>query len=360
VKALVLAALLLATPVAAKERVSLVKACETPKEIVFQGGGYGGISGVDYDPRTKLWAFISDDKSEHGPSHYFLGRLDVRPGQPCGPVLETMVPLRREDGATFPDRKVGTEAADGESIRFDPLNRDLVWATEGDFDHGYPPAARRMKPDGTSIERLAVPQALTLHDGGKTGARKNATIEGMSWSVDGRSLWLSMEWPLVQDGPIPSVAGGGLARLTRVDRSGKVLAQYAYRVDPVQAASPVGVDDNGISEILTLDDHRLLVLERSAAKGLDGRYSYHIRLYVADLAGAQEVSNVASLAETKIRLVEKRLLLNFDSLGIRIDNLEGLAWGPRLKDGARTLVLASDDNYDANQVNQILVLRFGR
>jgi hypothetical protein len=357
-KAPLLAALVLASPVAAAPRVSLLKACETPKGIEFQGGGYGGISGIDHDPRSGRWAFISDDKSEHGPSHVFLGRLDVRPGKPCGPTLEVMVPLRREDGATFPDRKAGTEAADGESIRFDPRGRDLFWATEGDFDHGYPPSVRRMKADGTPVQRLVVPGALTFHDGGLTGARKNATIEGMTWSVDGRSLWISMEWPLAQDGPIPSVGEGGLTRLTRLDRAGKVLAQHAYAVDPVQVPSPVGTNDNGISEILTLDDHRLLVLERSAEKGREGRYSYHIRLYVADVAKAQDVSKVESLSATQIRRAEKRLLLNFDSLGVRIDNLEAMAWGPRLKDGARTLVLASDDNYDANQINQILVLRF--
>ncbi|WP_454758541.1 esterase-like activity of phytase family protein [Caulobacter segnis] len=358
-KALALTVLLLATPAAGAERVSLLKTCKTPKGIEFQGGGYGGISGIDHDPRTGLWAFISDDKSEHGPSHAFLGRLDVRPGKPCGPTLEAMIPLRREDGSTFPDRKAGTEAADGESIRFDPLNHDLVWATEGDFDHGYPPSVRRMKADGTPVERHLVPDTLTFHDGGQTGARKNATTEGMSWSVDGRSLWLSMEWPLAQDGPISSVGEGGLTRLTKLDRSGRVLAQYAYRIDPVQVASPVGVGDNGISEILALDAHRLLVLERSGIKGADGRYSYHIRLYVADLAKAQDVSKVQSLSATPVRAAGKRLLLNFDSLGVRIDNLEAMAWGPRLKDGARTLVLASDDNYDANQVNQILVLRVG-
>lgn len=357
-RALVLVALLVASPVAAKPRVALLKTCETPKGVEFRGGGYGGISGVDHDPRTGLWAFISDDKSEHGPSHVFLGHLDVRVGQPCGPTLEAMVPLRREDGATFPDRKEGTEAADGEAIRFDPLNHDLVWATEGDFDHGYPPSVRRIKADGTPVERTVVPDALTFHAGGLTGARKNATVEGLTWSVDGRSLWLSMEWPLAQDGPIPSVKEGGLARLTRLDRAGRVLAQYAYAVDPVQVASPVGVNDNGISEILTLDARRLLVLERSGVKQADGRYSYHIRLYLADLASAQDVSKVESLSATPVRPVDKRLLLNFDRLGVRIDNLEAMAWGPRLKDGARTLVLASDDNYDANQVNQILVLRF--
>lgn len=359
-KALILAALLAATPAMATERVSLLKACETPKGIEFQGGGYGGISGIDYDPRAKLWAFISDDKSEHGPSHFFQGRLDVRPGKDCGPALMAMVPLRREDGETFPDRKAGTEAADGEAIRFDPLGADLVWSTEGDFDHGYPPAIRRMKADGTPVERWAAPDALTFHDGGKTGARKNATTEGISWSADGRSLWMSMEGPLVQDGPIPSVTEGGLTRLSRLDRSGKLVAQYAYRIDPVQVASPVGVGDNGISEILTLDDHRVLVLERSGVKHADGHYSYHVRLYLADVGGARDVSKVDSLLATPVRPVEKRLLLNFDRLGIRIDNLEAMAWGPRQADGARTLVLASDDNYDARQINQILVLRFTR
>jgi hypothetical protein len=357
---MLIALLLLATPAVAKERLSLIKACETSKGIVFQGGGYGGISGIDYDPRSRLWAFISDDKSEHGPSHAFLGRLDVRADQPCGPTLTRMVPLRREDGATFPDRKVGTEAADGEAIRFDPLSQDLVWSTEGDFDHGYPPAVRRMKADGTPVARTVVPDALTFQADGKAGARKNATTEGIAWSVDGRSLWLSMEWPLIQDGPVPSVAAGGLIRLTRLDRAGKVAAHYAYRIDPVQVASPVGVGDNGISEILTLDDHRLLVLERSGVKEADGRYSYHIRLYLADVAKARDVSKVASLSAMPVRAVEKRLLLNFDSLGIRIDNLEAMAWGPRQKDGTRTLVVASDDNYDAKQINQILVLRFGR
>jgi hypothetical protein len=357
---LLIAWLLFATPTVATERLSLIKACETPKGVVLDGGGYGGVSGIDYDPRSKLWAFISDDKSEHGPSHFFLGRLDLRPGQPCGPTLTKMVPLRREDGETFPDRKAGSEAADGEAIRFDPLSHDLVWSTEGDFDHGYPPAVRRMKADGTPLARTMVPENLTFQADGTAGARKNATIEGVSWSAGGRSLWLSMEWPLVQDGPIPSVAEGGLTRLTRLDRAGTMMAQYAYRIDPVQVASPVGVGDNGISEILALDDHRLLVLERSGVKGADGRYSYHIRLYLADVAKARDVSKMGSLLATAVRPVEKRLLLNFDSLGIRIDNLEAMAWGPRQADGARTLVLASDDNYDAKQINQILVLRFER
>ncbi len=348
--------LLTATPTVAAPRATLIKACETPKGIVFQGGGYGGISGMDRDPRSGRWVFISDDKSERGPSHAFLGRLDLRPGKPCGPTLEAMVPLRREDGATFPDRKAGTEAADGETIRFDPTSDDLLWATEGDFEHGDPPAVRRMGRDGRPVARFVAPPNLRFQPDGRTGARKNATFEGLSWSADGRSLWVSMEQPLVQDGPIPSVAEGGLVRLSRLDRSGRLLAQYAYRIDPVQDASPVGVGDNGVSEILALDARRLLVLERSGVKGRDGRYAYHIRLYLADLSRAEDVSRRPGLADGPVRVATKRLLLDFDRLGIRIDNLEAMAWGGPLADGARTLVLASDDNYDASQTNQILVL----
>lgn len=353
--------LLTAAPAVAAPRATLIKACETPKGLVFDGGGYGGISGIDHDPRTGLWAFISDDKSERGPSHAFLGRLDLRPGAPCGPTLEAMIPLRREDGSTFPDRKAGTEAADGEAIRFDPRGQDLLWTTEGDFEHGDPPAIRRLSRDGRPvarpIARVVAPDNLRFQPDGRTGARKNATFEGLSWSVDGRSIWVSMEWPLIQDGPVPSVAAGGLTRLSRLDRSGRLLAQYAYPIDPVQAASPVGVGDNGVSEILALDARRLLVLERSGIKGADGGYAYHVRLYLADLSRAEDVSRSPSLADGKVCAVRKRLLVNFDSLGIRIDNLEAMAWGPRQKDGARTLVLASDDNYDARQINQILVLR---
>lgn len=82
------------------------------------------------------------------------------------------------------------------------------------------------------------------------------------------------------------------------------------------------------------------------------------RVYLADVSRAKDdVSRRASLPDVAERPIDKCLLLNFDQLEIRIDNLEAMAWGPRQKDSARTLVLASEDNDDASQANQILVLR---
>jgi hypothetical protein len=46
----------------------------------------------------------------------------------------------------------------------------------------------------------------------------------------------------------------------------------------------------------------------------------------------------------------KRLLLDLDDLGIPLDNVEGMTFGPR-----RSLVLVSDNNFAATQFTQFLV-----
>ena len=46
----------------------------------------------------------------------------------------------------------------------------------------------------------------------------------------------------------------------------------------------------------------------------------------------------------------KRLLLDLDDLGIPLDNVEGMTFGPR-----RSLVLVSDNNFAAAQFTQFLV-----
>jgi hypothetical protein len=213
-----------------------------------------------------------------------------------------------------------------------------------------------MAPDGAFLARIPLPAQLAFDPSGASGARPNATIEGLSFSPDGRALWLSMEAPLIQDGPASSLGAGGLARISRLDREGRVQAQYAYRLDPIQAAA-ARRSDNGISEILALDDHQLLVLERSGIEDADGHFTFHCRLYAVDVRGGQDVAAVPSLAARPVRPLAKRLLLNFDRLaGVPASNLEAMAWGPDQPGGGRTLVLAADDNFDALQRGQVLVL----
>ncbi|NEN96553.1 MAG: endonuclease/exonuclease/phosphatase, partial [Moorea sp. SIO3I7] len=48
------------------------------------------------------------------------------------------------------------------------------------------------------------------------------------------------------------------------------------------------------------------------------------------------------------------LLLDFDDLGIRLDNSEAIAFGPTLPDGRQSLIVASDNNFNDNQITQFL------
>ncbi|MBO9543505.1 MAG: esterase-like activity of phytase family protein [Caulobacter sp.] len=283
---------------------------------MVDGTPFGGVSGIDYDQRTGEWLMISDDRSDK--ARFFVGRLDDK-----GLRLTRHVRLRPEVG----------ERPDAEALRIDPLTGDLLWTTEGDAPHGFDPMVRRMGRDGAPKETIPTPFSF------RDGARPNLTYEGLSFSPDGKWLWLSMEAPRVQDGPVSSVAAGGLTWITKLDRLGKVVARYAYRLDPIQAA-PAKRGDNGISEILALDDRRLLVLERSGVEDAAGRFTYHCRLYVVDVR----------------RPSEKRLVLNFDRLaGVPTANLEAMAWGP-LRNGRRTLVLMSDDNFDPAAPTRIVLL----
>lgn len=334
--------------------LKLVGTLDLPKDLAIDGAPFGGISGVDYDPRTGDWMMISDDRSEKAPARFFVGRLDYDARSVKGLRLTRQVPLRRADGVTF--SAVEGERPDAEALRIDRRSGDLVWATEGDAARGFDPAVRRMGRDGAARGTIPTPPSLRF---APTGARPNLTFEGLSFSPDGRWLWLAMEAPRIQDGPVSTVAEGGLTRITRLDRGGRIRAQYAYRLAPIQAA-PARRGDNGISEILALDDRRLLVLERSGVEDGQGRFVYHCRLYLVAVAGAEDVAARSSLREGPApRVLAKRMLVNFDHLPGAGANLEAMAWGPDLA-GRRTLVLFSDDNFNPAEAARVVVLEAGQ
>lgn len=348
----------LAGQAVAAPRVGLIALYEAPRGLTVDGAAFGGISGIDYDARRGVWLLISDDRSDKAPARFYVARLEYNGRAAAKLTVDHGVPLRREDGSTFPStRSAEGERADAEAIRLDPLTGTLVWSSEGDQPRGFNPSLRRADIAGAAAGEVPLPTGLSFDPAGVSGARANLTTEGLSFTPDGRALWVSMEAPLIQDGPVAAVQTGGLVRITRLDRQGVAQAQYAYRLDPIQAAPPAGKRaDNGVSEILAVDDHRLLVLERSGVETAEGRFVYHCRLYLVDTRGAGAIAPGMSLA-AGARALDKTLLVNFDRLsGASPSNLEAMAWGPAQPGGGRTLVLASDDNFDPQAPTVILVL----
>jgi hypothetical protein len=97
----------------------------------------------------------------------------------------------------------------------------------------------------------------------------------------------------------------------------------------------------------------LLVVERSFSIG---RPASTIRLFIAGLNAATDVKDHPSLKDgVAFTPVTKKLLLNMDTLGFYIDNIEGVTFGPRLENGHRTLVFIADNNFDKREKSQVLL-----
>ena len=100
----------------------------------------------------------------------------------------------------------------------------------------------------------------------------------------------------------------------------------------------------------------MLVLERSFSVGVGNT----VRLFLGDLDGATDVAGLESIQELPagtLRPVAKTQVADLAELGVDPDNLEGMAFGPRLADGRRVLVLVADNNFNPfGQVNQVVAL----
>ncbi|MGQ4618497.1 esterase-like activity of phytase family protein [Nocardia sp. R7R-8] len=348
--ALASAPVAVADPVAAAPSVRLLGEQVVASGLDFAGTTVGGLSGIDYSARTGEFVLISDDRSNKNPARYYTARFEVGE-RGVGPVTFTGTrPLLTAAGAPYAPMSV-----DPEEIRMDPWTGDYYWTQEGERDGAVlqDPSIRIAHPDGSYAGELPIPENERMRPG--SGPRQNQALEAATFLAGGALFATATEGPLLPDGPPATTTSGTLTRITVQARSGPLLAQYAYPLDPVFAESrpEPGRGANGIASMLAadpLDPTKLLVLERSFSPGT----STKIRVYEADLSAA---TNILDAPIGAARPVTKRLLVDLDDVGLTaVDNVEGMTWGPRLPSGERSLVLVSDDNFDSRQITQIIAL----
>lgn len=329
--------------------------------VGMPGVPFGGISGIDRDPANGIFYLISDDRSQRGPARHLMVRIDADLSGIHGVTLLSAAILRDATGQPFLPSSSGVPAVDPESIRFDPVTRGLFWTSEGDAPAGGDPLLMLAAPDGSRSKPVSLPPAWHFDQADQTGPRANMTLEGMSLSPHG-SLFLAMEGPLVQDGLPPSVDHGALVRLTHMTRTGTLLGQWAYPVDPIPRLPDTQPVDNGVSEIIRLDDLHLLVLERAGLKRSDGTFTFDMRLYMADLATGDDIASVPALRDrTELRTVKKNLLFASNLLPGHLPsyNQEGMVLIPDPDTGRQLLLLVSDDNFDGQQRSRFLLFDIG-
>lgn len=326
----------------------------------FRDTTVGGLSGIDYDPVDDLWYAISDADA---PARFYTLRIALNAQGIGEPELQDVVTMKQADGTPYPRRGQGQLQADPESIRLRPDTRTLLWTSEGNRHRSVDPFVREMTLDGRHLRELQLPTMFAMHPDEQRGPRHNGVFEGLALTPDGRSAWVAMEHPLLQDGPASSVeAAGAPCRFTLFDlASGQAVRQFAYRPESIRRLPipGLGFADNGVSEILMIDAHRMLVLERGFSLGA----GVSLRLFVVDVRQPEDTLGLPTLRMTRsVEVARKTLVADFDQLGLpRLDNTEGMAWGPPLPaarvagiDAApqRTLLFVSDDNFNPLQITQ--------
>lgn len=214
-------------------------------------------------------------------------------------------------------------------------------------------------PDNLAVANVnAVAKAETREN--TRGRVSNKGMEGLAITPDGKLLVGFMQSALIQD-------GGDKARYNRIvtiDIATGATHEYAYdnQIDGKHYNS---------SEILALNQHEFLVLERDG-KGLgEGNVAAFKRLMKIDLAGATDVTDIAGentlapLAVVPTEFLDIVAALNAG--GIPSDRipgkLEGLAFGEDITlKGVRhhTLWMANDNDFVADKAgpNRFFVFAF--
>lgn len=336
---------------------------EIENALSFKGTTVGGLSSIDYDSRRGVYYMICDDRSAINPARFYTAKIFFTAKGIDSVVMVHVDTLLQPDGTVYPNAKQNpAHTPDPEAMRYDPLRKRLIWSSEGErivrgkdtvLQH---PSIHISSLHGRFRDSFRLSPNLRMQATEK-GPRQNGVLEGMSFDHNYQTLYVNAEEPLYEDGPRANLTDNHpWIRIYRFDvRTRKNTAQYAYQLDPV-AYPPTPANAfmvNGVPDILAIGGNQMIVMERSFSTG---RLPCTIKLYLTDLGKAGDIRHNLSLRQTPpAKPLTKKLLLNLDSLGVYVDNVEGMTQGPRLLNGHQTLVLVADNNFNAFEKTQIFV-----
>jgi hypothetical protein len=213
---------------------------------------------------------------------------------------------------------------------------------------------------------FAVPKLFALGaaeiDSNKVGRVTNKGMEGLAITPDGSTLVGFMQSPLAQDGG----DGGRANRMVTIDIASGATHEYAY--DNYLTSTSKAYNS---SEILALNSHQFLVLERDGKGKGDGSKAVVKQLWSVDIEGAKDVSSLSGqdslLKYAPVKSLFLDIVAELKANGIADTlipaKLEGIAFGNDIVDGSvvkHTLYLANDNDFvpDVAGPNRVFVFAF--
>jgi hypothetical protein len=351
-------------------------------------GSWG--SGIAYAGQDDLYVVIADrgpnastykpsvDNTTSYPARVQLLRIVVNPR--ARTVIATLVETRlltREDGTAFsglsteyvanqPSDFEGNRRIDPEGVRVS-CDRQHYYVSDEygpgvfEFSAGTGHRTRAFSlPPRFAVSHPAPTGAAEL-SGNVSGRQANHGLEGLAISPDGRTLVVILQSPLLQD-TAPGKEGhriGINVRLLTIDIATGKTQEYLYQLADARA--------HGISELVAVNGHEFLVLERDAKAGKEAQCK---KLFLIDTDGATDVSHLDALPQAEVPVdvkpVAKRLFLDlldsrYGLAGPELPGkIEGLAFGPDLADGRHLLLVSTDNDFQPRQPSRLFALAIDR
>lgn len=291
---------------------------------------------LNYGPvAPTLTGLVNSSTLTAGSTQYFSGRSDN-----FGAGLSTNPANARLDPEAL------RVSNDGKSVFISDEYGPYVYQ----FDRATGQRTRTFAlPGSFAVSNLSSSGAAEIANN-STGRVANKGMEGLAISPDGKTLFGFMQSPLAQDGG----DGGRYNRIVKIDIASGAVSQFAFD-------NQINGKAYNSSELLALNDHELIVLERDG-KGLgDGTKAAVKQLVKIDLTGATEVSNITDLrtqpgaAIVGTKFLDIRAALNAAGVpDARIPaKLEGIAFGEDVVVNGKTmhtLYLANDNDFLATTI----------
>jgi hypothetical protein len=340
---------------------------QLPK-MTFKDTPVGGLSALTYDRQQNKFYALSDDRSEFAPARFYTLGLSLKRAD-TGEIgidkvdVEDVTFITDENGKTY-----AKGSLDPEGIALSPKGTVFI-SSEGVPSQGIAPFIREFdRKTGQQQQSLQIPERYLPNDNTEEeqpprGIQDNLGFESLTFELgslgaaggDPFRLFTATESALFQDSLPPGSEQATRIRLMHylignIARP-MVVTEHVYLLDP----APSGATSNGLTELITVDTGgHFLSLERTY--GLLGGGA---KIYQVATSAATDTSGIATLKGdiSRIDAVKKKLVLDLSTLGIYLDNLEGMTLGPRLPDGTKSLLLVSDDNFRDTQRTQFLLFR---
>jgi hypothetical protein len=333
----------------ASEKLRLIAEQNIPTGEKFKETEIGGLSGIVFDSKKNRLLAVSDDRSQINNARFYEFDFTLDEKNFSVKPVDVVI-FKNKDGLPF--KKM---AVDFEGITF--VGDDLLISSEGGLNREPPifPGVFRFTRSGEYKANLDIPEKFLPAKAAelKKGARDNLSFEALSTTKDGKFVFVGTEEALNQDSKTSTTSFGSTTRIILYNDF-KPTKEFGYLLDPVPSIKVGGltVGETGLVDIAAIDENNFYSMERSY---LPLAKKVFIKIFINHIDDkTTEISKLDSIKDMKITPVTKVLLSNLDEFSLKLDNVEGLCFGPVLANGHKTLIAVSDNNFSKTQRTEFL------